>query len=188
MRKILIAALAVGTAFGSAQTAEVPPITPLSATDQRIMVLLEYRQRREDAQMIFWNFGIRAGIKRPMVLAVSSNCTTACVDIGTSAGAVYVLVDDAALFLDPPMVEAFLAHEVGHVVAGHVERWKTLSSDQKAACEKEADAYSMHLLGEARYREYLASTKVPQADIERTIAQLKRIPVKLPPSTVKSLI
>lgn len=188
MRKILITALAAGAAIGSVRTPEAPPIIPLSANDQRVMVLLEYRQRREEAQNIFWNFGIRAGVTRPMVLAVSSNCTTACVDIGTSAGAVYVLVDDAALFLDPPMVEAFLAHEVGHVVAGHVERWKTFTSDQKAACEKEADAYAMHLLGEARYREYLTSTKVSQEDAERTIAQLKRIPVKLPPSTVKSLI
>jgi len=188
MRRALIVAIVFAFVFGSVRPPCPAPIEPMPSAMQGMMAAMEHRQRREDAQTILWNFGLRAGVVRPITLAVSSACATACVDIGTSVGAVYVLIDDSTLFLDRVALEVTLAHEIGHVAAGHVAKWKTLTLSQKEACEREADAYALGMVGEARYREYLASAKVDPEQAERTIARLRSIPILLPPTTVKSLI
>jgi len=190
-RTLVALAFAAGLAGGLAlqPSPTQPTPVPIPVLDNQGPTLKEFVAQRQEAQRIMSNFSARAGIVRPISLAVGA-CPVACVDIGIGSATAYVFIEEALLFRPRIVLEKVIAHEIGHVAAGHVYQWKGKRDEEKSEAQYEADAYAMCLMGEARYREYLKVIDVDEEAIERHIVRLKAFDVRLPPQAdaAKALI
>ena len=179
MKRAVFVAFVVGTAVGIASGPPSVRPVPVPAADHHSTALEEVRGRYNNAQLLLMDIGMRAGIVRPMWLTIGP-CSDACVDIGEGSDTAYVMIDMRMLAAPPLVLEATLSHEVGHVAAGHIKKWKSQTTAAKDRFQDEADAYAMHLMGEPRYRQFLAVHDRDADRVERTIARLRLIPVNLP--------
>ena len=149
--------------------------------DNRGVTFGQFIGLRNEAEGILREFGARAGIVRRLSLSVSRTCPGACVDFGIVKDEAYVFIPENKLLGPRVDLEWRLAHEIGHVAAGHVPRWKEATSEQREQYQDEANAYALRLMGEARYREHLASVPKLHPDLaEMEIERLREILVQLP--------